>query len=310
MAHGTASPNRRLFILSNFFIHFPQNAPGPSSAHYSSHLPGINTWHRCLGHCGSCAIINMAHTNAVEGMLINISTPPSKCEHCILRKQTCSSVSRVREGARASKPLEHVYVDLCGPMAIPSRSGRLYSMNIIDNYSSFVWTLSLHSKDEAAPFLKIWLTALEVQTPYCLQSFITDNGELTSSQIHAWCAQKGILHLLTAPYTSAHNGHAKCLHHTLFDKAHSMLSACTTPTNMWDKFCTTAAHLTNLMGASTNSGKTPYQLWHNCKPSLSHLREIGCRTFTLIPTNNPKIHHCSVPCTLIEYAPNSKAYCL
>jgi hypothetical protein len=168
MAHGTASPNYRLFILSNFFVHFPQNAPGSSSAHYSSCLPGIDTWHRHLGHCGSCAIIDMARTNAVEGMLINVSTPPSKCEHCILGKQTRSLVLRVREGARASKPLECVYVDLCGPMAISSHSDHLYSMNIIDDYSSFVWTLPLCSKDEAAPFLKIWLTALEVQTPYRL----------------------------------------------------------------------------------------------------------------------------------------------
>jgi hypothetical protein len=166
MAYGTASPNHRLFILSNSFVHVSQSVPSPSSAHYSSCLPGIDTWHRRLGHCGSRAIINMACTNAVEGTLINVSTPPSKCEHCILGKQTHLSVPRVREGARASKPLKCIYVDLCGPMAVPSCSGRLYSMNIIDNYSSFVWMLPLHSKDEAAPFLKIWLTTLEVQTTY------------------------------------------------------------------------------------------------------------------------------------------------
>jgi hypothetical protein len=195
-------------------------------------------------------------------------------------------------------------------MSIPSRSGRLYSMNIIDDYSSFVWSLPLRSKDEAAPTLKTWLLALEVQTPHRLSSFVTDNGELASLQIHAWCASKGILHLLTAPYTSAHNGQAEWLHRTLLDKARAMLSTCASPRNMWDEFCATAAYLTNLTGASANAGKTPYELWYGRKPSLSHLREIGCRAFALIPTNNPKIHHRSMVCKLIGYAPNSKAFCL
>src|SRR6266852_8136106 len=41
---------------------------------------------------------------------------PSKCERCILGKQTRSSVPKVREGVWATKQLEHVYVNLCSPM--------------------------------------------------------------------------------------------------------------------------------------------------------------------------------------------------
>jgi len=129
------------------------------------------------------------------------------------------SVPKVRKGIRAGKPLKHIFVDLCGPMSIPSCSGHLYSMNIIDDYSSFVWSLPLHSKGDAALVLKHWLLTIETQTTFQLMSFVTDNGELASLQIQSWCASKGILHLLTAPYTSAHNGHAECLHCTLLDKA-------------------------------------------------------------------------------------------
>ena len=156
-------------------------------------------------------------------------------------------------------------------MSIPSQTHHLYSMNIVDDYSSFVWTIPLHSKDEAALALKSWLPTLEVQTPYCLQSFVTDNGELVLSQIHLWCTQKGILYLLTTPYTSAHNGHTEHLHRTLFNKSRGMLSACQAPANLWDEFCVTTAYLTNLTGTSANNRKTPYKLWHNHKPSVSHL---------------------------------------
>ena len=85
-------------------------------------------------------------------------------------------------------------------------------MNIIDDYSSFVWSVPLRSKAEAATMLKHWLTAMEVQTPHRLASFVTDNGELASLQIQNWCSEKGILHLFTAPYTSTQNGRAEHLH--------------------------------------------------------------------------------------------------
>ena len=308
VAHGTALPDRKLFVLSSFTVTSRSHPSFPSSAHYASRRPDVDSWHKRLGHCGPRAVLDMARSQAVEGMLIDTSNAPPKCEHCILGKQTRSSVPKLREGARATSHLERVFIDLCGPMSIPSRSGRLYSMNIIDDYSSFVWSLPLRSKDEAAPVLKHWLTALEVQTPHRLRSFVTDNGELASSQIQDWCSQKGILHLFTAPYTSAHNGRAERLHRTLLDKARAMISACKAPTNMWDEFCATAAYLTNLTGTTANNGKTPSELWYGNKPSVSHLREIGCRAFALIPTHNPKIHHRSVPCLLIGYAPNSKAY--
>jgi transposase InsO family protein len=308
ITRGTALPGRKLFVLSSFSVPVHIHPSFPSSAHYTSRLPDVHSWHKRLGHCGPRAVLDMARSNVVEGMRIDTSSTPPKCQHCILGKQTRSAVPKVREGARASKQLERVYVDLCGPMSVASRTGRLYSMNIIDDYSSFVWSLPLRSKAEAAVALKHWLTAMEVQTPHRLQSFVTDNGELASNHIRDWCSEKGILHLFTAPYTSAQNGRAERLHRTLLDKARAMKSACNAPTDMWDEFVATAAYLTNLTGASANGGVTPFELWFGSKPSVSHLREIGCRAFALIPTNNPKVHHRSLPCMLIGYAPNSKAF--
>src|SRR5258708_28305090 len=92
------------------------------------------------------------------------------------------------------------------------------------------------------------------------------------------------------------------------DKARVMCSGCNAPFNLWDEFCATAAYLMNLTASSANDGKTPFELWYGNCPSLSHLQEIGCHAFALIPTNNPKIFHHSSPCVLIGYAPNSKAY--
>src|SRR5713226_6106841 len=118
----------------------------------------------------------------------------------------------------------------------------------------------------------------------------------------------GIDHQLTAPYTSAQNGHVEHLHRTLLGRARSMQLACNVPAHLWDEFCATAAYLTNLTMSSSANGTTPHKKWFSTVPSLSHLCEIGCHAFSLIQTHNLKLFCRSTPCTLIGYAPHLKAY--
>ena len=77
-----------------------------------------------------------------------------------------------------------------------------------------------------------------------------------------------------------------------------MWLSCNAPASLWDEFCLTAVYLSNFTITSANNDKTPFQLWYNRVPSLSHLQEIGCCAFALINTNNPKIFQCSTPCML------------
>jgi hypothetical protein len=134
---GTLSSNRRLYTVSltcASVTHVPQHA----SALFASHAADVETWHRRLGHCSIRSIVDMARKGSVEGMTIDLSSAPPKCTHCILGKQTCSPVPKTREGPKAVEKLEKVYVDLCGPMPCVSHSGRLYVMNIIDDFSGYM----------------------------------------------------------------------------------------------------------------------------------------------------------------------------
>jgi transposase InsO family protein len=164
----------------------------------------------------------MARDKVIKGMPIDLSSLPLKCDACILGKQTHSSVPKVREGGRAENPLQHVYVDLCGSMPVTSQSGHLYSMNVIDNHSGYVWSLPLKNKLDASHILQRWHCAVENQSGHKLKIIVTDNGELVSNSMHAWCADHGIDHQRTAPYTSAQNGRAERLHRTILGRAHSM----------------------------------------------------------------------------------------
>jgi hypothetical protein len=81
------------------------------SAHLARCVPTVASWHLQLGHLHEAAIIEMACSKVVQGMPINLSTSPLKCDPCILGKQTRLSVPKIREGVRAKHPLEHIFLD-------------------------------------------------------------------------------------------------------------------------------------------------------------------------------------------------------
>ena len=212
LLQGTIHENRQLYILD---LHNTSSAKIPlpdASALWALCTPDVETWHRRLGHCNSGTIVNMARKGAVEGINIDLSSSLAKCNACILGKQTRTPVPKVREGEHASRPFERVFVDLCGPMRPVSSSGNLYSMNIVDDFSNYMWSLPLISKGDTASELQKWHRTIENQSGLKLKVLVTDNGELVSKSISNWCSQFGILHYRMAPYTSAQNGCAERMH--------------------------------------------------------------------------------------------------
>ena len=270
--------------------------------------PDLETWHRRLGHANHQTVLEMARGGTAKGMPVDLSFAPQACDHCVRGKQARSPVPKVREGARATRRLGRIYIDLSGPHSVMSRSGFRYIMNIIDDYSGYNWTRLLKAKSDAFGAFCTWLTATETQSREKLCYVLTDNGELRSADMARWCADRGVTHQFTAPHTSAQNGRVERLHRTLMDKARTMRLACGAPLHMWDEFIVTASYLTNLTSSRSLEGHTPHELWFSSKPSISHLREIGCRAYVLISGNNPKIAARSLECILIGYTPNSKAY--
>ena len=188
-----------------------------STALYAKHVPDLETWHCHLGHCNTHSIIDMARSKAVKCMPIDLSSSSPKCDSCVLGKQTRSPVPKTREGVKATKPLEHVYVDLCEPMPVTSRLGFSYSINVIDDYLSYIWSLPLKTKSDASSILCGWHRAVENQSGHKLKVLMTDNSELVSKSMSDWCTQHGIEHQLTAPYTSAQNGRTEHLHCTILN---------------------------------------------------------------------------------------------
>ena len=66
---------------------------------------------------------------------------------CILGKH--SKLPFHESNFRASRKLELVHFDLCGPMPTPSANGNKYFMTFVDDYSRMCWIYTLKTKSEA-----------------------------------------------------------------------------------------------------------------------------------------------------------------
>jgi hypothetical protein len=138
-----------------------------SAAHaFTVHnAPDIATWHRRLGHANYRAVADMINHGLIQGVSSTPHRPIPKCDSCVLGKQTRTSVPKTQtqgsQGGKATRRLEKVWVDLSGPHDVVSRTGGQYVMNIVDDHTSFCWSIILKNKSDAFTTLQTWEQAWE-----------------------------------------------------------------------------------------------------------------------------------------------------
>ena len=101
------------------------------------------------------------------------------CDGCLVGKQRRASFPR--EGNfRASKALELVHGDLCGPITPATPAGNKYFLLIVDDFSRYMWIVLLKTKDQALEaFRKVKMVA-EVESEAKLKALRTDRGVSSS----------------------------------------------------------------------------------------------------------------------------------
>ena len=115
-------------------------------------MASLETWHRRLGHANYNSIVDMAKSGLLKGVPSHITPTLVKCEFCSVGKQTKTSVPKLCGGGagnRATRKLEKVWVDLTGPQDVESHTGNQYIMNIVDDYTSYPWSIPVKTKDKA-----------------------------------------------------------------------------------------------------------------------------------------------------------------
>ena len=265
-------------------------------------------WHMRYGHVNFRSLRSLAAENMVVGMP-RLEQIDHVCDGCMVAKQRRLPFP-AQATYRASEQLELIHGDLCGPITPETPSGKRYFLLLVDDHSRYMWVALLRSKDEALGAMKKIQKAAETQRNLKLKAIQTDRGgEFSSKEFAEHCDEHGVKHFLTAPYTPQHNGVVERRNQTVVGMARSLLKSMGVPARFWGEAVATAVYLLNRSPTKSVKGMTPYQAWHEKKPTVQHLRTFGCVAHVKLtgPGQN-KLSDRSRQMVFIGYETGSKAY--
>ena len=98
------------------------------------------------------------------------------------------SLKKREEGKRATRCLEIVWIDMMiGPESVVLHTGNQYMLDIVDDYTNYVFSIPLKTKDQAYPALWAWQLEVKTETGEKVRMYSVDNGtELKSEAVDTW----------------------------------------------------------------------------------------------------------------------------
>ena len=265
-------------------------------------------WHLRFGHLNFESLKQLGNKKMVKG-LPNIQHPNEICESCVLSKQHRHSFGKQFDW-RASKPLELIHTDVCGPLRPLSNRQNRYFLTFIDDYSRKTWVYFLKRKSEVFEYFKEFKAFVEKQSGYRIKALRSDQGgEYTSDAFEEFLKQQGIKHQFTPAYTPQLNGVAERKNRTILNMVRSMLKDKKVPKSFWAEAVNCAVYLLNRCPTKSLKTKTPQEAWSTHKPSVKHLRVFGCIAYAKVPeARRTKLEDKGEKCILVGYGDKTMGY--
>jgi transposase InsO family protein len=134
-------------------------------------------------------------------------------------------------------PLELIHSDICEMNGVLTGGGQRYFMTMIDDGSRYYYVYLLKTKDEALNCFKTYKAKVENELEKKIKRFRSDHGgEYFSNEFDLFCAEHGIVHERTPPYSPRSNGVAKIKNCILTDLVNSMLDIVGLSKAWWGRF--------------------------------------------------------------------------
>lgn len=96
---------------------------------------------------------------------------------------------------------------------------------------------------------------------------------------------EGIKHEMAVRYAPQQSGVAERYNRTVCEAARAMTVDSGLPKSFWSEAVNTAVYVHNQVPITAHIvPKTPYQMWYDCKPDISHLHTFGCKVYAYVPS--------------------------
>jgi transposase InsO family protein len=117
-----------------------------------------------------------------------------------------------------------------------TEGGKRYFMTLIDDATEFRYVYLLKMKDKALNYFKIYKAEIETQLEKKIKRLRFDRGgEYFSNDFDLFCAEHGIIHVRTPPYSPESNGIAERNNRTLSDLVNAMLDTAALSKAWWGR---------------------------------------------------------------------------
>lgn len=265
-------------------------------------------WHCRYGHLNFKGLKLLSQKQMVRG-LPSLKDSTKICTDCLVGKQHREAFPQ-KSPWRASKRLELIHADICGPIKPESNSNKRYFITFIDDYSRKTWVYFLSEKSAALEIFKKFKAMVEKETEDSICCLRTDRGgEFISLEFDRFCSSNGIKRQLTASYTPQQNGVAERKNRTIMNMVRSMLSEKEVPKQFWPEAVNWSIFVLNRCPTISVKDMTPEEAWSGLKPSVHFFKIFGCVAHVHVPdVQRKKLDSKSIKCVLLGVSDESKAY--
>ena len=263
----------------------------------------FDLWHRRFGHIGQDRLRQL-HAVTV-GLISSIGQPidDSKCAVCLHAKQA-KVVNRVAP-ERATKTLERVYTDFCGPIE-PTIDKEVYILTFVDEFSRKAWVYPVKKKTDLYSTFANWKTYVELQSDNRLVALRADNAS-EYRMLEALLAKDGVAVEFTVAYTPEQNGVAERLNRTIFTLVWALLKQAELPNPFWGLAAKAATYIRNRAPAAEHK-KTPEGVWSGKELYIGHMRVFGCLAYILNTHPMNKLSSRSIQGVFVGYSRSTRQY--
>ncbi|KAL8116619.1 hypothetical protein AgCh_022965 [Apium graveolens] len=198
-----------------------------------------------------------------------------ECESCLLGKMTKPHFTG--KGQRATKRLELIHSDVCGPMRVMARGGYYYFITFTDDFSRYGYVYLMKNKSDSFEKFKEYKVEVEKQIggDANIKILRSDRGgEYLSTEFREYLKECGIVSQLTPPGTPQWNGVSERRNRTLLDM---------------------------------KVQKTPYEIWKEKRSGMNFMKGWGCKAFVKRQESD-KLGPKSEECIFVGYPNETKAY--
>ena len=254
----------------------------------------------------------------------------AKCEAC-MRSKMHRVISRLAPNRRARRPLERVHFDLSPGIPELGIHGGVDDykgfLMIVDEFTEEWFVYLIRSKSEVAGLLKEFKVMAErhFAQPEGMGALVEADGAFkmagmrsdgervnVNKEVKEWCAQNGIRHEKSAPYSQWQNGVAERAIKTAWEGSEAMRKAAGAPRRYWPYSLMAFVHVRGRIAMGVDD-RSPYEKWWDVdiplERRMQHLRIWGCKCYAWVPKElRKKLEDRAKVCVHLGYAADTKGY--